>query len=135
MGSRVYIVALRRWLLKQARPSKDLTDTDAVAFIAAISLRTGVFYAVWYSDEKNRYIISKIRVVSFIESSDIQRCKDLVQNIADYGLGTPLLAVRDTLAELDPPPPYWKRARSASSVIGTPTASFVYDETNKSQKI
>ncbi|KAL8846621.1 MAG: hypothetical protein Q9221_008301 [Calogaya cf. arnoldii] len=134
VGSGVHMVASRRWLLKQAHPSKGLADTDAVAFVAAISPRTGVFYAVWYSDEKNRYIMSKIRVVSFMESCDIQRCRDLVQNIADYGLGTPLLAVRDALAELDPPPPHWKRARSASSVIGTPTASFAYDETKKSQK-
>ncbi|KAI4189120.1 MAG: hypothetical protein LQ348_003845 [Seirophora lacunosa] len=131
VSSGVHMVASRRWLLKQAYPSKDLVATDAVAFVVAISPRTGVFYAVWYSDEKNRYIMSKIRVVSFMESFDIQRCRDIVQHIAEYGLGTPLLAIRKALAELDPPPPHWKRARSASSVSNTVFAS---DEMNKSQK-
>ncbi|KAL8652819.1 MAG: hypothetical protein Q9210_002456 [Variospora velana] len=135
VGSGVHMVASRRWLLKQAYPSKDLASTDAVAFVAAISPRTGVFYAVWYSDEKDRYIMSKIRVVSFMESFDIQRCRELVQNITEYGLGTPLLDIRKTLADLDPPPPHWKRARSASSIVATPTASCTYDETNKSQKM
>ncbi|KAL8834366.1 MAG: hypothetical protein Q9170_003776 [Blastenia crenularia] len=135
VGSGVHMVASQRWLLKQAHPSKAPIATDAVAFVAAISPRTGVFYAVWYSDKQNRYIMSKIRVVSFMEGSDIQRCRELVENIVEYKLGTPLLAIRQALAELDPPPPHWKRSRSASSVVGTPTASFAYDESSKTQKV
>lgn len=137
VGSGVHIVASRRWLLKQAFPSKDLAATDAVAFVGAISPRTGVFYAVWYSENKNRYVMSKIRIVSFMEGSDIQRCRELIKNITEYELGTPLLAIREALAKLNPPPPHWKKSRSASSIVGTSAASFADDETrsNKSQKI
>ena len=136
VGSGVHIVASRRWLLKQASPSKDLTATDAVAFVGAISPRTGVFYAVWYSDSEDRYVMSKISIVLFMEGSDIQRCRELITNITEYELGTPLRAIREALAELDPLPPHWKKSRSAGNVVGTPAASFADDETrsSKSQK-
>lgn len=135
VGSGVHMVASRRWLLKQANPNNDPAATDAVAFVAAISPRTGVFYAVWYSDQQERYIMSKIRIVSFMEASDIRRCRELVENITEYEFGAPLLAIRQALAKLEPPPPHWKRSRTASSVLGTPTASSACDEMAKSQRI
>ena len=117
VGSRLHIVASRRWLFQQAFPSKAIAATDAIAFVGAVSPRTGIFYAVWYSDTKNRYVMSKIRVVSFMDASDIQRCREIIKNILDYELGIPLLAIREALAALESPPPHWKKSRSADSLI------------------
>lgn len=86
VDSGVHSVASQRWLLKQAFPSKDPVATDAIAFVGAVSQRTGVFYLVWYSDKTARYVMSKIKTISFMEASDIQPCKDFINNIIDYVL-------------------------------------------------
>lgn len=107
-GSGVHIVSSQRWMLKQAFPSKDPGAIDAVAFVGAVSQRTGVFYLVWYSDKKSRYIMSKIKIISFMEASDIQSCRDLINNITDYVLEKRLPFIRQLLAKLDPVPSHWE---------------------------
>ncbi len=109
VGSGVHMVASQRWMLRQAFPS--VTATDAVAFVGAVSPRMGVFYLVWYSDKKDRYVMSKLKTISFMEQSDIQRCRDLMNNIMDYGEGKRLLFIKRALGKLDPVPPHWKKQR------------------------
>ena len=124
VGSGVHIVASQRWLQNQAFPGKELAATDAIAFVGAVSPRMGVFYIVWYSDKQAHYVMSMIRIVSFMESSHIQRCRDLMKNIEEYGLGERLGKVRKALAELNPVPPHWKKSRPTSVVVEMPFASF-----------
>lgn len=122
VGSGAHIVASQRWLLRQAYPSKVLAATDAVAFVGDVSPRTGVFYIVWYSDKKARYVMSMIRIVSFMQGPDIQRCRDLMNNnIMEYASETRLRAIKETLSQLDPVPARWKKSRPASVVAEKPT--------------
>ena len=139
VGSGVHSVASLRWLLTQAFPSEVPAATDAVAFTGAVSPRAAVFYILWYSDKKGRYIMSKFRNVSFMEgpeSPDIQRCKNVMKNILDYGVEVRQPIIKKALAKLDPIPPHWKKSRPASTITETPPASFVAEETrsNKSRK-
>ncbi|KAI0804209.1 hypothetical protein GGR55DRAFT_681807 [Xylaria sp. FL0064] len=137
VGSGAHIVASQRWMLRQAFPSKDPVATDAVAFVGAISQRTSVFYVVWYSDKKDRYVMSKIKTISFMETSDIQPCRNLVNNIIDYGSKERLPLIKEALAKLDPVPSHWKKSRLPSVIAETPSASYSEEETrsNKSRKI
>ncbi|EEH17196.1 hypothetical protein PABG_07283 [Paracoccidioides brasiliensis Pb03] len=106
-GSGTHSVASQRWFLKQAFPSQDPATTDAVAFVGTVSSRMAVFYIVWYSNIKARYIMSKIKAISLMEALDIQPCRDLVNNIMDYGMGQRLRRIREALAKLHPIPPHW----------------------------
>jgi hypothetical protein len=106
-GSGVHIVASQRWLQRQAFPSKVLAATDAVAFVAAVSPRTAVFYAVWYSEKKGCYVMSKALIISFMEPSHIQRCRDFINNVMDDASGRRVALIREALAQLDPSPPAW----------------------------
>lgn len=139
VGGGVHSVRSLRWLLAQAFPSEVPAATDAVAFTGAISPRAAVFYILWYSEKKERYIMSKFRNVSFMEGPerpDIQQCKNVMKNMLDYGLDVRQPIIKKALARLNPVPPYWKKSRPASAITETPPTSFVTEETrsSKSQK-
>ena len=140
VGSGVHSVESLRWLLKQAFPSQVPATTDAVAFTGAVSPRAAVFYITWYSERRQRYIMSKFRHVSFMEGPerpDIQQCKDAMNNILDYSLNIRQSTIKKALAKLKHIPAHWKKSRPASVITETPTTSLVAEETrsNKSRKV
>ncbi|KAL9040668.1 MAG: hypothetical protein Q9214_004393 [Letrouitia sp. 1 TL-2023] len=138
VGSGVHSVSSLRWLLEEASPAEAPKTTDAVAFTGAVSPRTAVFYIVWYSEKKNRYIMSKFSDVSFLNGPklpDIQNCRNVMNNVLDYGVNVRQVIIRNALADLSPTPLHWKKSRSASSITETPPTSFVVDErASKSQR-
>ena len=138
MGSGVHSVSSLRWLLEEAAPAEAPETTDAVAFTGAVSPRAAVFYIVWYSERKNRYIMSKFSDVSFLNGPkrpDIQNCRNVMKNVLDYGVNVRQVIIRNALADLNPTPPHWKKSRLASSITETPPTSFVTDErASKSQR-
>lgn len=136
VGSGAHIVASQRWLLRQAYPSKVPAATDAVAFVGAVSPRLGVFYIVWYSDKKARYVMSMISIVSFMQGPDIQRCRDLMNNVMEYASETRLSAIKEALVQLDPVPACWKKSRPASTVAETPRpgASLVEEDDTRPKR-
>ena len=139
VGSGVHSVSSLRWLLEEASPAEAPKTTDAVAFTGAVSPRAAVFYIVWYSEKKNRYIMSKFSDVSFLNGPkrpDIQNCRNVMKNVLDYGVNVRQVIIRNALADLSPTPLHWKKSRSASSITTeTPPTSFVADErATKSQR-
>jgi hypothetical protein len=119
VGSGVHSVGSLRWLLAQAFPSEVRPPTDCVSFTGAITPRLAIFYIVWYSERKQMFIMSKIKTISFMdgpERPDIQSCKNIMNNIFDYGLGFRQKLIREALEKLDPVPPGWKKSRAASAI-------------------
>ncbi|MCJ1464048.1 hypothetical protein MMC07_002658 [Pseudocyphellaria aurata] len=128
VGSGVHSVSSLRWLLEEASPAEAHKTTDAVAFTVAVSPRAAVFYIVWYSEDKKRYIMSKFSDVSFLNGPkrpDIQNCRNVMKNVLDYGVNVRQVIIRNALADLSPPPLRWKKSRSASSNTETPPTSSV----------
>ncbi|KAL8709386.1 MAG: hypothetical protein Q9220_005880 [cf. Caloplaca sp. 1 TL-2023] len=138
VGSGVHSVSPLRWLLEEAAPAKAPKTADVVAFTRAISPRAAVFYVVWYSKKKSRFIMSKFSDISFLNGPkrpDIQNCRNVMKNVLDYGVNVRQVIIRNALADLSPNPPHWKKSRSASSIAETPPTSFVADErASKSQR-
>ncbi|KAI9689146.1 MAG: hypothetical protein M1822_000884 [Bathelium mastoideum] len=115
VGSGVHSVESLRWLLSQAFPSQAPAATDAVAFTGAISPRFAVFYVLWYSEKKQRYIMSKFKSISFMEGPerpDIQQCRDIVKNMLTYGADIRQPIIRKALAQFKGvAPPHWEKSR------------------------
>ena len=102
----------------------------AVAFTGAVSPRAAMFYITWFSEKKNRYIMSKFSDVSFLNGPrrpDIQQCRNMMKNVLDYGLNVDVrqTTIRNALAQLNLVLPHWKRSRSASSYHHRDTSDFV----------
>ena len=136
VGSGVHSVESLRWLLRQASPSEVPAATDAVAFAGAVSPRAAVFYILWYSEDEQRYIMSKFSNVSFMEGPkrpDIQQCKDVIKNVLDYGIEVRQPVIRKALAQLNPAPSYWKKSRSATSITERAPTSVDAEETRSSK--
>ncbi|KAK7426746.1 hypothetical protein QQZ08_006782 [Neonectria magnoliae] len=142
VSSGVHMVASLRWILSQAFPTRELAAKDAVAFVGAVSQRTAVFYIVWYSNKKKRYVMSMIKIFSLLEGSHIRPCRDLINNIIDYGSGERLRPIKTALTELYPVPADWDNALQASNATETPAetptetppASSIEEETPSSNK-
>ena len=137
VGSGVHSVGSLRWLLKQAYPSEVPTATDAVAFTAAVSSRMAMFFIVWYSEKKKRYVMSQFWTICFLNCpgrSDIQQCRDVIENVLDYGLNIRQPIIKKALAKLHPIPGHWKMSRSASTIIQPSPIPSPATETSPTKK-
>ncbi|KAI9707066.1 MAG: hypothetical protein M1836_000026 [Candelina mexicana] len=134
-GSAAHIVNSLRWLLSQASPSRTHLNTDSVAFTSSVTQRTAVFHVTWWSEEERRIIMSYINDYSLMKDSDIQGCRNIVNNILDYGEDIRKPIFKKALGDLFPFPTNWKMSRSATVISDTPPTSFADEETrsNKSQ--
>lgn len=120
------------WLRSQADPLRTRLSTDSVVFTAAVSQRNVVFHVHWWSPENDKVHMSYIDSFAFMKNLDSQGCRDLVNNILDYGLEVRQPIVREALKSLHPIPKQWKKARPASAVADV-AESFTSDEGRASQ--
>ena len=124
-GSGSHAVNGMRWLLAQAQLSaatptdKPRSETnshlDSLAFTIAMTNRHAFFYAHYYLEAEKKFYMSYIADFSFIKPSEIQACRDTIQNILDHGLEGRRTTIRWALGKLFPFPDSWKVSRSANS--------------------
>lgn len=132
-GSAAHIVNSLRWLLSQASPSRTYSDTDSVAFTSSMTQRTAVFHVAWYSEEERRIIMSYIDDYSFMKDPDIQGCRNIINNILDYGEDIRKPVVKKAFGDLFPFPTDWKISRPANTISDTPPTSFASEQTTSSK--
>lgn len=126
-GSGTYCVRAMEWLLGQAYSVQPDSTVDTVAFSASATARQVVFYIHYYSPEQGAYFMSYVKSFMTTDPQHIQECRNLVNNILDYGLGMRQQNLRDCLDSLFPHmDTKWKKSRRASDPeeSSTPATSF-----------
>ena len=132
VGSGVHSVSSLRWLLEQAFPGDTPKPANAVAFTGAITPRMAVFYVVWFSEKQQHYVVSKFQNICFTEGPekpDIQQCRNIMNNVLDYGLQVRQAIIRKALSRLDLIPAHWKKSRAASAISETASVSSLTENT------
>ena len=121
-GSGTCCVKAMQWLLDQADPLQPSNMIDTVAFSAAATARDVVFYIHYYSEQQKAYFMSYINSYMTTDPRHIQECRNLVNNILDFGLGMRQGKLRKCLETLYPQiDTKWKKSRSASDIGQPPT--------------
>lgn len=127
-GSGTYCVKAMQWLMQHGDSSEDPSMLDTVSFSCAANARQVVFYVHYYSPEVRAYCMSWVQSCTITNPEDIQRCRDLVKNIRDYGLGVRLKTLQKALENVYPQTDQWTKKRSSSAADleepSTPATSF-----------
>ena len=135
-GSGTCCVKAMEWLLSQAYALQP-GSTDTIAFSASATARQVVFYTHYYSPEQGAYFMSYLKSFMTTDPEHIQQCRNLTNNILDYGLGMRQDKLRECLESLFPQmDSKWKKSHRATDVDkeeeGEPSFTTLVSENRRS---
>ena len=83
VGSGTYTVRAVQWLCEQAEIEFDLVDS--ATFSVVYNARIVILYINWFSKQKQRYCLSKVRLFETMVGQHIQECHNIMKNINRMG--------------------------------------------------
>ena len=114
-GSGTYCVKAMQWLMDKAEPAQNSSALDTIAFSVAANTRHVVFYVHYYDKKIEKFVMSYVQSCIITDPKDVQKCRNMVKNITDFGLKVRLKTLRNCLGKLYHQTGSWPNKHAASA--------------------